>query len=241
MKTFDEGLPQFLSRKQISVHPKTYNGYKGKLNVFSLWLKEHGLSQTPLRELTNDNIADFFVYIARDRDLDRPTCEKYYANIRSVFQFYEESENMIKLPFKSVSYPIKKRDCAPKYIPKDKQKALFEDMRKKDYQLFLACMIQYCSAVRPGREMLSLKVGDFDFGGGTIRVSELSAKTGACRYADFTEELMGYCREYGIKGADESLYVFGVKGKMGTQPVSENMLRYRFNNFRKKTQYIRQC
>ena len=116
MITFDEGLPQFLSRKQISVHPKTYNGYVSKTKVFSLWLKDHGLSQKPLGELTNDNIADFFVYIARDRDLDRPTCEKYCNNIKAVFQFFEESEGITKLPFRNVSYPIKKRDCAPKSL-----------------------------------------------------------------------------------------------------------------------------
>jgi site-specific recombinase XerD len=234
MKTFDEGLPQFLSRKQISVHPKTYNGYVSKTRVFSLWLKDHGLSQIPLRDLTNDNIADFFVYIARDKDLDRPTCEKYCNNIKSVFQFFEESENITKLPFRNVSYPIKKRDCAPKYIPKEKQKALFEDMRENDQQLFLCCMIEYCAAIRPGREMLSLKVKDFDFSGGTIKVSMLTAKTGKGRYADFTEELKGYCREYGIEGADRELYLFGKKKKMGTKAISENMLRYRFNQFRTK-------
>jgi site-specific recombinase XerD len=234
MKTFAEGLPQFLSRKQISVHPKTYNGYVSKTKVFSLWLKDHGLSQKPLGELTNDNIADFFVYIARDRDLDRPTCEKYCNNIKAVFQFFEESEGITKLPFRNVSYPIKKRDCAPKYIPKEKQKALLDDIRKNDPQLFLACMCQYSAAIRPGREMLNLKVKDFDFSGGTIKVSLLTAKTGKSRYADFTTELMQYCREYGIENADRELYVFGKKGKMGNKPISENMLRYRFNQFRAK-------
>jgi site-specific recombinase XerD len=236
MRTFNELLPQYLSRKKISLHKKTYTAYVSRTKIFSTWLQDNGLSDTPIEKLTSDNICEFFYYLASEdgRDVDRPTCEKYNHTLKTMFKYYAEAEGIEKLPFDTVEYPVKKRDNAPKYIPKDKQRALFNDIKANDYQLYLACMIQYAAAVRPGKEMLNLKVGDFDFDGGTIRVGEMTAKTGRCRYADFTEELKGYCREYGIEGADSSLYVFGTKKKMGTKHISENMLRYRFNPFREK-------
>lgn len=236
MKTFNELLPNYLARKRISIHGKTYKGHVGRTKVFSDWLKEKNLSETPLRSITNDHISEFMYYLASEegKNLDKPTCEKYCHSIKSVFKFYEDELQLSKLPFGKIEYPIKKSDHAPKYIPKDKQKALFDDIRKNDYQLFLACMVQYTAAVRPGRELLNLRVGDFDFDGGTIRVGVMTAKTGRCRYADLTEELKGYCREYGIDKADSSLYVFGTNKRIGSKHISENMLRYRFNPYRDK-------
>jgi site-specific recombinase XerD len=205
-------------------------------DLFSLWLKDHGLSQTPLKELTNDNIADFFVYIARDKDLDRPTCEKYCHSIKSVFQFFEESEQISKLPFKNVTYPINKRDCGAQVITTEHLKILLEDMKKTDKQLYLAFMTQFYCCLRPGKELRLLKVGEISFANGTVVVNTENAKTGNKRIITIPKQLIDLFYEYAIDKYDKTLYVFGnnKRGEPGEHPWSENMLRYRFNKFRDK-------
>lgn len=233
-KTFNEISTEFLIEKEISVKNKTYSGYIGKIKIFNNWLKSNNLYNIPLRKLTNDNINKFFIYIAKDKDLDKPTCQKYFYNIKSIFVYAQKRKELDILPFDLIIFPNKKRDNRPQYIPKDKQVELLNDIHSNDLQLFVACMLQYFCALRPGKELRLIKVGDFDFVNSTVRVSELNSKTGRLRYVTLSNEMIQYCKEYNINTSNPELYVFGNKKIIGDKPISINMLRYRFNKFRDK-------
>jgi integrase len=230
--TFSELREFYLEEKRIVLKDSTYRGHCGKTRLFAEWLEEHGLEKKPLRKLTNQNIHDFFVYLAEDRDLDKSSCEKYRDLLKVFFKYAKKLHLIRKFPFKRIVLPLKKRDCKPKYIPKEKFVELFRDIRLNDPQLFIGSMIQYCSAVRPGNEMLNLKPADFNLTEGTIKVGELNAKTGKQRYADLTKELLGYLIEYGILEANPNHYLFGKSRKFGPTPISKNNLPHRFNIFR---------
>jgi len=232
-KTFNEIIPDFLVEKEIIVEHRTFIGYTGKIKVFTEWLKENKLSEKPLRKISNDDIKRFSIYLANTKDLDKETCKKYREALSSIFKYAEEVGETKIIPFDKFIIPIKKRDCSPKYIPQEKQLDLIKDILSRDYQLFLACMIQYCSGIRP-KELLSLKVQDISFDNRTIKVSRMIAKTGKTRYADLTEELQQYFKVYGVENADPELYIFGWKGKMSKKHISQNMLSYRFRKYRDK-------
>jgi hypothetical protein len=76
-KTFNEILPAFLAEKEIELKQKTYMSYAGKTKVFTQWLKNNSLSNVALRKLTNQNISEFFLFLVKEKSLDRPTCQKY--------------------------------------------------------------------------------------------------------------------------------------------------------------------
>jgi site-specific recombinase XerD len=234
-KTLDEILPDFLAERKIVLKKRTLVGYVGRFKLFSWWLKEHKLSDLSLRRLSNQNISDFFVYLANERNLDRPTCQKYFITVRSLFQYALKRKEVDKeFPLDLVVFPSKKGDYSPELIPKEKFDALVNDMKENDAQLYLAAMIQYYAFIRPGIELKSLKTDDFDFTQGVIHVSETVAKTKVTRFATMTKDLYDICIWYGIDQALKNKFVFGKKRKFADKPVGINNFTIRFNRFRTK-------
>ncbi len=234
MKTFSEILVPFLSEKEIQLKKKSLNAYKNQTKVFCEWLNSQGKLDISICDIKEEEVSQFFLYLARDKDLDRPTCQKYYISIKSVFYYAKKRKEITELPFDLVVFPSKKRDCSAQLIPQEAMKLLFEDIKENDYQLFLACMIEYYCFIRPGNEMRNLKPTNFDLKSGTIRIDASIAKNKRARTVTMPTQLIEYCKEYGIDKENSNRYVFGCNRYFDTKPVSENMLRYRFNRFRDK-------
>lgn len=231
---FKDVRKQYLAERKIILKPRTYIGHSGKLKLFQWWLKKNDYSKLPLRKIDDKILNEFSIYLADVRDLDKATCIKYRDTLGVFFKFARSIKVIKKIPLKRFIIPIKKRDCQPKYIPEDKIVALLTDIRQNDYQLFVGFMLQYCSAIRPGNEMLNLKPSDFNFITKTIKVGELDAKVGKQRYADLTEELTQYLIEYGIQTANQDHYLFGKRRTFGEKMICQNNLRVRFNKYRDK-------
>ena len=233
-KTFDQILPDFLEEKKIVLKNKTFVGYVGRMRIFSCWLKEHSLSNTPINKLSNVDIAQFFSYLANHKKLDRPTCQKYFVTIRSLYQYAEKRNEVKYMPFNLVVFPFKKADMSPEYIPKETLKKLILDIKETHPQLYLACMILYYCFIRPGVELRLLKIGDFNFEVGVIHVRQENAKTKKARTVTMPIDLIKICKEFGIDKVDKDLYVFGKKNKFNTSPININSLRVAFNQYRDK-------
>jgi integrase len=226
---FDEVSSDFLKEKKVTLRPHTYSGYVSRIRVFKEWLEDNSLAGVSMQKITETNIRDFSIYISDVKDLDKETVKKYKATLIPIFK----AAGIKELPFNKFLIPIKKRDCSPKYVPQDKQVPLLKDLKENNYQLFLACMIQYTSGIRPN-ELRNLQVKDILLDSNTICIKQLIAKTKKIGYADLTDELKSYLIEYGILNADPELYLFGLKGKMAKKPLSVNMLGYYFRAYRKK-------
>ncbi len=234
-KTFDQITPDFLASRKIKLKLRTFKGDVGRLEIFSQWLKDCNLSDTKLHKITNQNISLFFAYLANERDLDKPTCQKYFVTLRMVWQYAQKIKEADKeLPFDLIEFPRKKGDFSPALIPKEKFDILVADIKENDPQLYLASMVQYYAFIRPGIELRNLKTDDFDFTQGSIHISELVAKTKVTRYATMTQDLYDICIWYGIDKAERGKFVFGKKNKFADKPIGINSLAYRFDIFRDK-------
>jgi len=233
-KTPKELLTGFLLEKEIGIQYKSFRTYAGQIPVFTDWLEEHGYGDLPIRKITPETIADFFYFLAVEKGLDKPTCQKYFLNIRQLFQYAEKRGELEILPFDLVVFPRKKKDQGADVIQAVHLKPLLEEIKKCDPQLFLACMIQYYCFIRPGRELRLLRVGDIDLDNGLIVVQQIHAKNKLRQTVTMPNHLIEICREYGIAEANKSLFVFGKKKRFGTVPVSVNMLRYRFNQIKNR-------
>jgi integrase len=231
-KTIEEILPGFLLEKETGIQAKSFYPYNWCSKVFIDWLKENHLANQPMRKITSDNITNFFFYLGRERDLDRPTCEKYFLNLRQLFYYARKKGELEIIPFDNVIYPRKKKEQGADVIQVDDLKILLPEIQRVDPQLYLACMIQYYCFIRPGKELRLLKIGDIDLHNGLIVIQQFNAKNKLRQSVTMPQQLIDICYTYGIDKADKSLYVFGKRKVFNTRAVSVNMLRWRFNNIR---------
>jgi len=234
-KRFDEVLAAFLPEKEIQVCRKAYLSYTRTSDIFIAWLKSKDLFDKSMRKITAQDIADFSVYAAGLK-YDKPTCEKFIMNLKVIFKYALKRDEIDKLPFDRdlIVFPKKGKDCSAALIPSHVVPQLLADIKEHDPQLFLACMLEFYCGIRPGREVRLIKVRNFDLKEGVLTIEAEMSKNGKAGHITMSEELVEICREYGIAEADPDLYVFGKNKHMDTIPLSENMLRYRFNKYRDK-------
>jgi len=230
--SFNEIVSDFLSEKEITLSKKTYKDYLGKIRVFKSWLHDKNFDTVSLRKIDNSIISEFFVYLAKYKQLDRPTCEKYFLNLRSLFRFALKRNYIDHTPFDLVIFPAKKKDMSSEVIAKNDLIKLLNLIKEKDFQLYFACMIQFYCFVRPGSELRLMKVEDIDLEQGIIKIPLLRAKNRTTEIVTIPTQLIELCKEYGLVNADKSLFVFGKKGCIGNIPWSVNMLTYHFNKYR---------
>lgn len=233
-KTVNEILPDFLMEKEMTVQHRSYVPYVGQTRVFITWLKNNNLESTPINKISQDNITNFFYYLGREKKLDKPTCEKYFLVLRQLFQFAQKRGELNYIPFDNVVLPRKKKDQGAGIIYQDDLKILLTEIKEKDPQLYLGCMIQYYCFIRPGRELRLLKIGDIDCKQGIITVRQENAKNKLKQVVTMPIQLIEICKEYNIDKELKDLFVFGKRRRFNKKPVSVNMLSYRFKQFRDK-------
>lgn len=231
-KTIEEVMPGFLLKKETEISHKAAMTYHSMCLSLADWLKDQGKENIPMRKITEDDMTEFSYYLGRDKGLDRPTVEKYFMNIRCLWKYAEEYGEVDYLPFNHVVLPRKKKDHGAAMIHHEDLKVLLPEIRKKDPQLFLACMVQYYCFIRPGKELRLLRIGDIDLHQGLITVRQDNAKNGLKQIVTMPQQLIDLCYEYGIDTANKDLFIFGKRKRFNTKPVSVNMLRWRFNQIR---------
>lgn len=234
-RSFSELTQAFLPEKEIQICRKAYLSYTRASYVFNEWLKSRSLDDKPMRKITTQDIADFSVYIAGLK-YDKPTCAKFIMNIKVIFKYALKRGEVDKLPFDRdlIVLPKKGKDRSAALIPSHVVPALLADIRENDPQLFLACMLEFYCGIRPGREVRLVKVRNFDLTEGILTIEAEQSKNGKTGRITMSDELIEICKAYGIADADPDLYVFGKNKHLDSRPLSENMLRFRFNKYRDK-------
>ena len=234
-KSFNDILPLFLKAREITCKKATLKGSKTHMNIFKEWLDSQRLSDIPLRKITKYHIESFSGYLAdkdNGRGLDMTTCEKYRLSLSSLFNFAIERGEVDVAPVYLFTLPPKGKDCSAELIPEDKISPLVMDIEENDYQLFVAIMSIWGCGLRPRKELRLRKVKDFNLNEGYVRVTSENAKIGKTGIVTIPEWLISIYKQYGLDGADGEMYVFGKNHHIDSRVVSENMLSYRFNQFR---------
>lgn len=237
-KKFTEISPMFLAEKQIQIVHKSYLAYTRSSDVFTEWLQSKNYIDLPMRKITPQIISDFFIYLANVRKYDRPTCQKYFMTLRSIFRYALRIGEIKFIPFdkEHIVFPKKGKDCSAALIPSHIMPILLEDMRENDPQLFLACMMEFYCGARPGREIRLIQVRNFDLINGILTIDADKTKNGKVGRITMSDDFIEMCKAYGIADAAPNLYVFGKNKHIDNRPLSENMLNYRFHTYRAKYQ-----
>ena len=232
-KTFEEFIPEYLEMRKISLSESTYRGSVGYSSSFKNWLRNNQYANISLRKITSKVVSQYFRYLAVDKNLDKATCEKYLQDLKIFFKYALKQKLVEVLPFELITLPVKKVDKGAKVILEDDLINLLSTIKDINFQLYVACMVQYYCFLRPGRELRLLRVGDVDLDMGVIRVPMLRDKVRQAEVVTIPIQLIEIFKVYGLEQEDKSLFVFGNKYKIGPIPWSINMLGYHFRTIKR--------
>ena len=146
------------------------------MRIFTLWLEKNGFGGYDITEIDNEIILNFFDYIIKIRNLDKVTVTTYKIKIKAFFDFLIKKKYIKLNPVYDIPDVKKKVDAAPKPITPDDLKKLLVCIQKDDPQLYLACMMQYYCAIRPGTELRLLKIKHIDFYSGKLTINIIDSK-----------------------------------------------------------------
>lgn len=225
----------FLEFKKQSLRPKTYSSYQSKMRIFTMWLENNNYGEYDLSAVTNKIIIDFFNYLINDRDLDKITVKTYKIKISAFFDYMMKIKRINLNPVYDIPEVKKKKDNAPKpMFPNDLEKLLTR-ISQQDPQLYLACIMQFFCAIRPGTELRLLKIKHIDFWSHNIIINPLDSKMGREEVINIPNQLFSLLTDtYQLQNYNKEFYVFSKNGMPGGIPLGANNMRNRFNKFREE-------
>lgn len=224
---------EFLLLKKTALKDKTYSCLQSKIRKFTMWLERKNFGEYDITMIDNKIILDFFDFLINERDLDKVTVNGYKTLINSLFKFLIRKKYILINPVYDIPTARKKVDNAPKPFDPDDLKKILIAIQGKDPQLYLACMIQYYCAIRPGTELRLLKIKHINFSARKITINILDSKAPRQDVIDIPTQLYNLLTEiYQLRNFDKEAYVFSHSGMPGFAPLGKNTLRNRFNKFR---------
>ena len=222
----------FLEKTKPLCKPKTYQSYQSKLRKLVNWCELNKLNEIDVSFIDNKHIKSFFEYLI-DKKLDKNTVKKYRQNLHSFFNFLIEQKIIKTNPVFDIPIPEKRIDAAARPIFENDMEKLLNSIQELDPQLYLACLFQYYTAIRPGTELRLLKIGDINFYSGSVTINDVQAKKERHETVDMPVQLTEICIEnYLLHNFNPSYYVFGRNRVPGPEPMGMNTMRDRFNRIR---------
>ena len=226
-------LSDYLAIKKMSLKLKSFRTYQSKLRIFNAFLVKKKYDGYDVTAINNSMIIEFFSYLINDACLDHVSIKNYKIVLSSFFIYLIKQKYIRESPVVNVPLGHKIKDNAPRpLIPGDLERFLTH-VRGRDPQLYLACLVQYFCAIRPGTEMRLMKVKDINFFMKTITITSINAKTTCKRTVNIPVQLFELMtRTYNMHTCNKEFYVFGNKGEPGETPTGINSLRARFCMYR---------
>ena len=232
-RTVRNALSLFLDHKKNSIKPKTFQSYRSKLRKLANWCESNELGNIDVSVINERNIKDFFISLC-SQGLDKRTVLKYRQNLYAFFRWCVSEKMINNNPVTTeVMIPSKKVDMASRPILQHDIELLLNAIEYNDPQLYLACMFQYYTAIRPGTELRLLQIKDVDLYKGSITINDVDSKEGRHETVDMPVQLVQLCiQRFLLQSFNPEFYIFGRNRCPGTQPLGMNTLSNRFVAFR---------
>lgn len=221
-------LSEYLAWKLQSMKQKTQSTYTSKVRIFCNWIEANGYRDYDVSAIDHKIVSEFFTTI---NYLDRITVKKYLQIIRDYFKWMKGKDRIQVNPVFDIQLPPKTKDEAARPLGTDDLKMLLETIERCDPQLYLACMMQYYLAIRPGNELRGLRVMDIDLFNKTVVITDQTAKVRRSTI-DLPDAMADIIRKQNVMNYDRNFYVFGRNKCPGAEMMGLNTLRNRFNKFR---------
>ena len=223
---------QFVASMDQTKAKKTFESYNGKMRTFTTWLEKNKKIDLLPEQIDNGIIIDYFDYLINDQKLAGRTIDKYKVVMNKFFTHLISREVIAQNPVFGIEIPEIAEDYSARPFADDDLAKIMPIMRQTDPQLFLAAMFQYFCFVRPGDELLEMKISQINFTDWKIFIPKSVAKKRRERNIDIPAQLMELMMQHNLHLYGKDLYVFGRNRTPGPKPVGYNTLRVRFNVIR---------
>lgn len=211
---------------------KTFESYRGKIRELIAWLESNKLADNDLATIDNEVIVRFFDHLIVDRKLAGRTVDKYRRNLSVFFQYMIDRKITGINPVYNIEIPETDEDfSAVPFLDEDLIK-LLPVVKANDPQLYLGAMLQYFCFIRPGDELLTMKVKQINFSARSILIPKNVAKKRKPRSIDIPDQMFDILIDQGIHNYGKEMFVIGTVGRPGNRKIGFNTLRNRFNIYR---------
>lgn len=230
--TIRRKLSDYLAERKLSLKKKSYQTYQSKLRIFNQFLERHKFIDFDISVIDNKIIIKFFKELINERKLDRRSVNNYKIILSAFFNSLLEQKIIYKNPVFGIPRAQKIKDNSPLPILPIDLKRLLTKIEENDPQLYLACLMQYFCAIRPGNELHTLRIKHINFWTGTITISAVNGKMRE-RTINIPEQFLEILTsKYKLQNYSKENFVFGNKREPGDKPIGNNSLRVRFNAIR---------
>lgn len=217
-----------------TLEPESLRNYKSVLRRFISWTEKMGISENDISYFTQPIIADFFHFLIDDLKRSARTVRRYRNLLYSLFEIAINDKKILVNPMYELPGTSRINDQAPRPIKDEDIKLFFKEL-KKEPQLYLAALIQMYCFIRPGNELLNLKIQHIDWNRRTIRVQKGFSKVHRERVVSIPKFLCNMMQEnFKLDQYKHDFYIFSTDGKPGLTRLNKNTLRKKFNKIRDK-------
>ena len=223
---------EFITLIKNTKAKKTFESYRGKIRELIAWLEKNKMVDRDLSTFDNRILNQYFDHIIVDLKRAGATVGKYRQTINTFFEFLIDRKILRENPMPRITVPEVGEDFAAVPFLDDDMFLLMNVIQKEDPQLYLAAMLQYFCFIRPGDELLKLKVGQINLAKRTIFIPKDIAKKRVARTVDIPQQLYDLLTEEGIHRLNKDLFVISKFGRPGINGIGQNTLRMRFNAYR---------
>lgn len=235
-------LSEFAGELKNRVCKKSYESYQSKIRLFAQWLDKKGIGDNDISAITSDVILEFLDYLFTERHLSGRTIQKYGVNLRQFFKYLIKRKRIYHNPMPEMPKYPNTVDKSARPIRQGDLVKLKQAIINTDPQLWLAIQMQFYCAIRPGNEMLNMRINWIDFDAGTITIPAFENFNGEYegraknRITETvvipTQFLAVIKKDYLLHQYHGELYVFSHNGMPGNTRLGKNNLRNRFNRYR---------
>jgi site-specific recombinase XerD len=223
---------EYMSLIKNSKAKKTFESYRGKIRLFITWLEKNKLIENDLSTFDNSVILQFFDFLIKEKQLSGRTIDKYRITVSKLFKYIIERKVLIEQPVYGIIIPETGEDYSAMPFLDDDLTILLPVIQREDPQLYLAAMLQYFCFIRPGDELLTMKIKQVNFSAQTIYIPKNVAKKRRERTVDIPSQIFKILIDQGIQNFGKEMLVIGPFGRPGVRRIGVNTLRERFNKLR---------
>lgn len=232
--TLAQAIPAYLKVKDAQLRGKTVMGYRSILKQFQEWAEYRNHFYKPLKQLTVDDVQDYFTRARKGRNISATTHNTELTTLRAFFRYWQERGKIVLNPASGIKRL--REEVALHTIYNDQQiEQITTHLKASDTprsrQLLQFIRFIYYGCIRP-KELRMLKVGDIRMSTGTILIPSSASKSGRAEPVDISPGLLEVIQDMHLEDANPNWYVFGnsargVAGnysdsKPGPKPVGVN-------------------
>lgn len=212
---FNDVINSFLTEKTKELRPDTIRSYQSDSRLFLEWLEENGYDNLFVTKFTKALATRYLEYIYNVRNVSQNTYNNHLRFLRVLFNWMQDHSYITYNVFNEIK-PKRKTPKKRVLIPAEIRTQIIDYLTKNNPKYLIVCKMVYYCLIRP-KEIRHLKVGNVDFYGNAIRITEDNAKNHHCRIVPVPPDLMTNLQY--LKDYSKELYIFGTDLKPAKRPA----------------------